>query len=78
MTSYEDYDKKTGVSTYRAPGLLGEKGSTLYKYYDPFPRSSTEQHIPAQYVRESFLDLASQDTHLETHNEGRGLCEMAQ
>ena len=37
VSTYEEYDEKTGVSTYRAPGLSGEKGKRLYTYYDPRP-----------------------------------------
>lgn len=37
VSTYEDYDKREGIATYRAPGLPGEKGKTLYKYYDPQP-----------------------------------------
>ena len=47
MTSYDEYDRSTGVSTYRAPGLFGEKGSTLYKYYDPSPVPPTEHIVAA-------------------------------
>ncbi|KAH7117045.1 hypothetical protein B0J11DRAFT_469470 [Dendryphion nanum] len=36
-TSHEEYDQTTGISTFRAPGLHGEKGQRLYKYYDPHP-----------------------------------------
>ncbi|KAF2651952.1 kama family protein, partial [Lophiostoma macrostomum CBS 122681] len=31
------YDPKTGVSTFTAPGLPGEKGKRVYEYYDPKP-----------------------------------------
>ena len=34
-TSFETYNLDTGISTFRAPGLLGEKGQRVYKYYDP-------------------------------------------
>lgn len=37
VSSKESYDEKTGIATYRAPGLHGEKGQKLYKYYDPKP-----------------------------------------
>ena len=30
--SYETYDRKTGVSTYRAPGVAGDE---VFEYYDP-------------------------------------------
>lgn len=29
------YDKKTGISKFTAPGLLGEKGQRTYEYHDP-------------------------------------------
>lgn len=38
--THESYNPETGVSTWRAPGLPGEKGSKLYKYYDPLPQDS--------------------------------------
>ncbi|KAK0737590.1 hypothetical protein B0T21DRAFT_286295 [Apiosordaria backusii] len=34
--SYESYDQKTGLSTYRAPAVTGrDKENKLYEYYDP-------------------------------------------
>lgn len=36
--SYDSYDAVTGVSTFKAPGLLGEKGQKVYGYYDPHMR----------------------------------------
>ncbi|KAF2185180.1 kama family protein [Zopfia rhizophila CBS 207.26] len=35
--TYEMYNPQTGVSTFRAPGLMGEKAGKVYEYYDPFP-----------------------------------------
>ena len=35
--TYQSYDTDTGVSTFRAPGLHGEKGQKLYEYHDPKP-----------------------------------------
>ncbi|KAI9726110.1 MAG: hypothetical protein M1834_009426 [Cirrosporium novae-zelandiae] len=32
-TSYETYDKKTGISTFRAPGVKGK--DRIFSYYDP-------------------------------------------
>ena len=37
VSSKESYCETTGVATYRAPGLPGEKGTKLYTYYDPKP-----------------------------------------
>ncbi|KAF2016973.1 kama family protein [Aaosphaeria arxii CBS 175.79] len=36
-STYRTYDQETGVSTFQAPGLNGEKGQKLYEYYDPKP-----------------------------------------
>lgn len=33
--SHESYNRETGVSTFVAPGLGGEKGAKTYAYYDP-------------------------------------------
>jgi lysine 2,3-aminomutase len=37
VSTYEKYDPKTGVATYRAPGLDGVKGQMEYTYNDPKP-----------------------------------------
>ena len=37
VSTHESYDAKTGLATYRAPGLDGEKGTRTYSYYDPKP-----------------------------------------
>lgn len=39
VSSRESYCEKTGVATYRAPGLPGKKGTQLYTYHDPKPSS---------------------------------------
>ncbi|KAF2800497.1 kama family protein [Melanomma pulvis-pyrius CBS 109.77] len=36
--SYDSYDAASGVSTFKAPGLPGEKAQKVYKYYDPRKR----------------------------------------
>jgi lysine 2,3-aminomutase len=36
-TAHETYDRSTGISTFRAPGLSGEKGQRIYQYHDPKP-----------------------------------------
>jgi lysine 2,3-aminomutase len=34
--SYENYDRKTGVSTFVAPAVTGrDKENKVYEYYDP-------------------------------------------
>ncbi|KAF2470645.1 kama family protein [Lindgomyces ingoldianus] len=38
-STYEIYDRQTGISTFKAPGLLGEKGEKIYEYFDPAPES---------------------------------------
>ncbi|KAF1851970.1 kama family protein [Cucurbitaria berberidis CBS 394.84] len=35
VSTYDSYDKKTGVAEYSAPGLPGVKGTRKYNYYDP-------------------------------------------
>jgi lysine 2,3-aminomutase len=42
VATHEDYNKTTGIATYRAPGLDGTKGQKLYTYYDPKPIAITE------------------------------------
>ena len=37
VSTMESYDEVTGVAEYRAPGLPGEKGKTIYTYHDPTP-----------------------------------------
>jgi lysine 2,3-aminomutase len=37
VSTNETYDEKTGIATYMAPGLPGEKGTKTYTYYDPKP-----------------------------------------
>jgi hypothetical protein len=50
--AHEKYDSKTGVSTFRAPGLSGEKGQRIYEYYDPKPigerLKEAHRELPAQ------------------------------
>ena len=33
-SSYEQYDRKAGISTYTAPGVAAGK---IFEYYDPLP-----------------------------------------
>ncbi|KAH9875448.1 hypothetical protein J1614_004940 [Plenodomus biglobosus] len=42
VSTFESYSEDTGVATYRAPGLPGAKGQTLYTYYDPKPVQESE------------------------------------
>ncbi|PVH98956.1 kama family protein [Periconia macrospinosa] len=36
-STYDSYNETTGVSTWTAPGLPGDKGKRVYTYYDPRP-----------------------------------------
>lgn len=49
VSTYETYDKMTGVATYKAPGLPNEKGKMTYTYYDPTPVKETELAEFRQY-----------------------------
>ncbi len=42
VSTVEDYNEKTGVAIYTAPGLPGQKGKIQYTYYDPKPE---KQHV---------------------------------
>lgn len=42
VSTYESYDKASGVAKYRAPGLDGEKGKKLYTYHDPKPVAAAD------------------------------------
>ena len=35
LASTGHYDRRTGRSTFTAPGLTGEKGMKTYEYWDP-------------------------------------------
>lgn len=37
VSTYDSYDKDTGVAEYSAPGLPGVKGQITYTYHDPKP-----------------------------------------
>ena len=42
-STFKSYDPDgTGISTYEAPGLHGEKGQKVYEYYDPLPIVKTD------------------------------------
>ena len=43
--TFETYDEKTGVSTWRAPGLPDIKGQQTYTYYDPSPWEPTQENV---------------------------------
>ncbi|KAH7070863.1 hypothetical protein FB567DRAFT_539324 [Paraphoma chrysanthemicola] len=43
VSTYTTYDESTGVSTWQAPGLGGEKGEITYTYHDPLPPSLSEE-----------------------------------
>jgi lysine 2,3-aminomutase len=45
VSTYETYDEATGIATYRAPGLDGQKGKMLYTYNDPKPIATAELAI---------------------------------
>jgi lysine 2,3-aminomutase len=34
-TSFDTYDRETGISTFKALGMSAEKGYKVYGYYDP-------------------------------------------
>jgi lysine 2,3-aminomutase len=39
--SFDTYDRETGISTFKAPGMPGGKGHKVYKYYDPLRTDKT-------------------------------------
>lgn len=43
--TFETYNEKTGVSTWRAPGLPDIKGQQTYTYYDPSPWEATKENV---------------------------------
>jgi lysine 2,3-aminomutase len=43
--TYRSYDPESGISTFRAPGLHGDKGQAVYKYYDPVPVTHCVGHL---------------------------------
>ncbi|KAF1978235.1 kama family protein [Bimuria novae-zelandiae CBS 107.79] len=43
--TYESYVEETGVSTWTAPGLDGDKGRRTYTYYDPLPWVATAENV---------------------------------
>ncbi|ORY18839.1 hypothetical protein BCR34DRAFT_596054 [Clohesyomyces aquaticus] len=45
-STYETYDRSSGISTFRAPGLSGEKGSRVYRYFDPAQDMDTAERTP--------------------------------
>lgn len=42
VSTYECYNEETGLAEYRAPGLPGQKGEMIYRYYDPKPVHESE------------------------------------
>jgi lysine 2,3-aminomutase len=43
--SFESYERKTGVSTFVAPGLGGEKGAKTYTYHDPVQTIASDSEV---------------------------------
>ncbi|KAF2711982.1 kama family protein [Pleomassaria siparia CBS 279.74] len=74
-TSYDSYSPDTGVSTFKAPGLQGEKGQRLYHYYDPLTRENHQgeassskgepQHcLPPSFLQSYAKNVRDRVTHL--------------
>ncbi|KAJ4297935.1 hypothetical protein N0V90_005834 [Kalmusia sp. IMI 367209] len=55
VSTAEDYDETTGVSTWRAPGLPGEKGQKTYTYHDPHPWEPTDQNIQKLHEAQNIM-----------------------
>jgi lysine 2,3-aminomutase len=51
VSTYETYDKRTGVSTWTAPGLGGDKGKATYYYHDALPLDFKEPLDPFPMFR---------------------------
>ena len=73
VSTMESYNEATGVAEYRAPGLPGEKGKTIYTYHDPAPvdeaavaelRQEQEQAIEQDVPLQDFVSASvSQQKH---------------
>ena len=73
VSTMESYNEATGVAEYRAPGLPGEKGKTIYTYHDPAPvdeaavaelRQEQEQAIEQDVPLQDFVSASvSQQRH---------------
>lgn len=35
VSTFETYNRRTGISKFRAPGLGGEKAERVFQYHDP-------------------------------------------
>lgn len=42
-STYETYNRETGISTFKAPGLGGAKAEKVYVYHDPLHSLPTKQ-----------------------------------
>ena len=65
VNTYEKYDPKTGVATYKAPGLPGIKGQIEYTYYDPTSEAhaaTEELHLDQAPKREMSLQESIRPT----------------
>lgn len=56
--AHENYDRTTGISEYKAPGLSGEKGQKTYYYFDPKPL-----HEVVAQTHDSVLDTTEAEQH---------------
>lgn len=46
VSTYEEYNSAKGVATYMVPGLKGDKGKRVYRYFDPLHKAQVlEQGI---------------------------------
>lgn len=78
VSTHDTYDEKTGVATYRAPGLPGVKGNMTYTYHDPKPVQAAElaefrqhqhqalvQGIPlSEFARSAFANPERSQPHI--------------
>jgi lysine 2,3-aminomutase len=67
--SYESYDPSTGVSTFLAPGLHGEKGKKVYQYYDPLPTNAVDTSIDRGQFHTAPIALHSHEQSTNTTTE---------
>jgi hypothetical protein len=62
VSTYETYDEETGVATYTAPGLDGDKGTQTYTYHDPkvvTERAVEELRLEQEQALELNISLGS-------------------
>lgn len=61
------YDRTTGISTFKAPGLKGEKAERIYEYFDPRPESESESLAFASTESDSLASEKSPEEPESTH-----------